>query len=144
MVDMPRDKPQVERDAAALAPVAPAQEIGGRDVIAYLKQHPDFLDRHPEALRLLRAPSREVGEEVVDFQHFMIERLRGELARVNLEHRTLIAASRGNLSSQGRVHKAALAILAAPSFEQLLQIVTTEIGRASCRERVKHWVVEAS
>src|SRR5438045_7955868 len=62
MVDRPRDKPQVERDAAALAPVAPSQEIGGRDVIAYLKQHPDFLDRHPEALRLLRAPSREVGE----------------------------------------------------------------------------------
>ena len=128
MVDRPRDKPQVERDAAALAPVAPSQEIGGRDVIAYLKQHPDFLDRHPEALRLLRAPSREVGEEVVDFQHFMIERLRGELARVNLEHRTLIAASRGNLSSQGRVHKAALAILAAPSFEQPLQIVTTDLA----------------
>src|SRR5438477_370373 len=131
MVDRPRDKPQVERDAAALAPVAPAQEIGGRDVIAYLKQHPDFLDRHPEALRLLRAPSREVGEEGVDFQHFMIERLRGELARVNLEHRTLIAASRGNLSSQGRVHKAALAILAAPSFEQLWQIVTTDLLASS-------------
>src|SRR5947209_509519 len=128
MVDRPRDKPQVERDAAALAPVAPAQEIGGRDVIAYLKQHPDFLDRHPEALRLLRAPSREVGEEVVDFQHFLIERLRGDLARVNTEHRTLIAASRGNLASQGRMHKAVLAILAAGSFEQLLQTVTTDLA----------------
>src|SRR5438874_13369605 len=126
MVDRPRDKPKVERDAA-LAPVLP-QEISGRDILAYLKQHPDFLERHPEALRLLRAPSREVGEGVFDFQHFMIERLRGELARVNLEHRTLIAASRGNLASQGRVHKAALAILAAPSFEQLLQIVTTDLA----------------
>src|SRR5207302_10254177 len=128
MVDRPRDKPQVERDAAALAPVAPAQEIGGRDVIAYLRQHPDFLDRHPEALRLLRAPSREVGEDVFDFQHFLIERLRGELARVAVEHRTLIAASRGNLASQGRIHKAALAILAASSFEQLLQTVTTDLA----------------
>jgi len=128
MVDLPRDKPQVEGDAAAVAPAASPQQISERDVIAYLKQHPDFLDRHPEALRLLRAPSREVGEGVFDFQHFMIERLRGELARVNLEHRTLIAASRGNLASQGRVHKAALAILAAPSFEQLLQIVTTDLA----------------
>jgi hypothetical protein len=126
MVDRPRDKPQIEGDAAA-PPVLP-QQIGSREVIAYLKQHPDFLDRHPEALRLLRAPAREVGEGVFDFQHFMLERLRGELARLNLEHRTLIAASRGNLASQGRVHKAALAILGAPSFEQLLQIVTTDLA----------------
>jgi uncharacterized protein YigA (DUF484 family) len=126
MVDRPRDKPQIERDGA-LAPALP-QDISAREIIAYLRQNPDFLDRHPEALRLLRAPSREVGEGVFDFQHFMIERLRGELARVNLEHRTLIAASRGNLASQGRVHKAALAILAAPSFEQLLQIVTTDLA----------------
>jgi uncharacterized protein len=127
MVDRPRDKPQIERDGALASPVLP-QELSGREIIAYLKQHPDFLERHPEALRLLRAPSREVGEGVFDFQHFMIERLRGELTRINQEHRTLIAASRGNLASQGRVHKAALAILAASSFEQLLQIVTTDLA----------------
>jgi len=126
VADLPRDKPQRERDAA-LAPQS-SGEIGGREVIAYLRRHPDFLDRHPEALRLLRAPTREIGGDVFDFQHFQIERLRRDLARVNLEHRTLIAASRGNLASQGRVHKAALAILAAPSFEQLLQIVTTDLA----------------
>jgi hypothetical protein len=126
VVDRPRDQPKAEHDGA-LAPVLP-QDIGGREVIAYLRQHPDFLDRHPEALRLLRAPTREVGEDVFDFQHFLIERLRGELARISLEHRTLIAASRGNLASQGRIHKAALAILAASSFEQLLQTVTTDLA----------------
>src|SRR5436309_2262347 len=93
-------------------------EIGGREVVAYLRRHPDFLDRHPEALRLLRAPSRELGEQIQDFQHFLIERLRRDMARVTVEHRTLIAASRGNLATQGRVHKAVLAILAASSFEQ--------------------------
>ncbi len=126
MADLPRDKPHSERDAAP-APELPG-EIGGRDIIAYLHRHPDFLDSHPEALRLLRPPTREIGKDVVDFQHFQIERLRRDLARVNLEHRTLIAASRGNLASQGRVHKAVIAILAAPSFEQLLQTVTTDLG----------------
>jgi uncharacterized protein len=76
----------------------------------------------------LRAPAREVGDDVLDFQHFQIERLRGDFQRVTLEHRTLIAASRGNLASQGRMHKAVLAILAAPSFEQLLQTVTTDLA----------------
>jgi hypothetical protein len=123
---LPRDRPHSERDAV-LAPELPG-EIGGRDIIAYLRRHPDFLDSHPEALRLLRAPTREIGEDVFDFQHFQIERLRRDLTRVNLEHRTLIAASRGTLASQGRVHKAVLAILAAASFEQLLQTVTTDLG----------------
>jgi len=126
VVDLPRDKPHRERDTVAAAEVA--TEIGGREVIAYLRRHPDFLDRHPEALRLLRAPSREIGEDVFDFQHFLIERLRGDLARVNGEHRTLLTASRGNLASQGRVHKAVLAILSAGSFEQVLQSVTTDLA----------------
>jgi uncharacterized protein YigA (DUF484 family) len=126
VADLPRDKPHGERDAAP-ATDSPG-EISGRDIIAYLRRHPDFIESHPEALRLLRAPAREIGEDVFDFQHFQIERLRRELARVNLEHRTLIAASRGNLASQGRVNKAVLAILAAASFEQLLQTVTTDLG----------------
>ena len=127
MVDRSRDQPQAEPGSTALAEALP-QEIGGREVVAYLRRHPDFLDRHPEALRLLRAPSRELGEQVQDFQHFLIERLRSDMARVSVEHRTLIAASRGNLATQGRVHKAVLAILAASSFEQLLQTVTTDLA----------------
>ena len=71
MADLPRDKPHREREAAA--PAEPAGDIGDREVIAYLRRHPDFLDRHPEALRLLRPPSREVGENVSDFQHFLLE-----------------------------------------------------------------------
>ena len=126
MVDRPRDKPQPARETAASSELS--GEIGAREVILYLRRHPDFLDRHPEALRLLRAPAREIGDTVLDFQHFHIERLREELARVSSEHRNLIAASRGNLASQSRVHKAAIAILGASSFEQLLQIVTTDLA----------------
>ncbi len=126
MADLPRDRLHPRRDTAP--PAEAPSEIAGRDVIAYLRRHPDFLDRHPEVLPLLHAPSREIGEDVYDFQHFLLERLRGDLARVNTEHRTLIAASRGNLASQSRVHKAVLAILAAGSFEQLLQTVTTDLA----------------
>src|SRR5262249_39321745 len=104
------------------------RNIEARDVMAYLRRHPDFLDEHPEAVRLLRPPGREIGDGVIDFQHFLHERQRRELNRVNLEYRNLIAVSRGNLASQNRVHKAALAVLAAPSFGQLLQIVTTDLA----------------
>jgi uncharacterized protein YigA (DUF484 family) len=126
MVDRPRDQTRQARDPDAPAEIA--RDIGSRDVIAYLRRNPGFFDDHPEALRLLRSPSREIGEGVVDFQHFLYERQRRELNRVNLEYRNLIAVSRGNLASQGRVHKAALTVLAAPSFGQLLQIVTTDLA----------------
>jgi uncharacterized protein len=137
VVDRPRDRPHAERSAAGganggsgrepKAAEAPG-EIGARDVIAYLRRHPDFLERHPEALRLMHAPSRELGEGVFDFQHFHVERLRQDVARLNLENRTLIAAGRGTLASQGRVHKAVVAMLAAGSFEQLLQTITTDLA----------------
>src|SRR5215469_9386421 len=124
MVDGPRDQTRPTRDAAVRAAVGQL----AREVMGYLRRHPDFLDEHPEALRLLRPPSRDVGEGIVDFQHFLYERQRRELNRVNLEYRNLITVSRGNLASQNRVHKAALTVLAAPSFGQLLQIVTTDLA----------------
>ena len=82
MVDRPRDQTRPARDPAAPAALArelAGREIDARDVLAYLRHHPDFLDEHPEALRLLRPPCREFGEGVVDFQHFLYERQRREI-----------------------------------------------------------------
>ena len=125
MVDRPRDQTKA---ASAAKSSDEAGEIGSRAVLAYLRRHPEFLEEHPEALRLLRPPSREVGEGVVDFQRFLYDRQRQDVARLNTEYRNLLAVCRGNLASQTRVHKASLAILAAPSFGQLLQIVTTDLA----------------
>ncbi len=126
MVDRPRDQPKPAREGSL--PRALPREITGRDVVAYLRRNPDFLEHHPEALRVLRPPARDAGDGVLDFQHFMLERLRRDGARLSSEHRSLIATSRGNLASQNRVHKAVLAILGATSFEQLLQTVTTDLA----------------
>jgi len=126
VADRPQDQPKPVRTAGPAT--ARPSEIGAREVMAYLRQHPNFLDRHPDALRLLRAPACQNGDGVLDFQHFMIERLRHDLARLQGEHNSLIVTSRGNLAGQCRVHKAALAMLRAPSFEHLLQIVTTDLA----------------
>ena len=122
MADRPQDQPKPDAGAPGPSP------FGAREVIAYLRQHPDFLDRHPDALRLLRPPARTVGNGVVDFQHFMLDRLRRDTTRLQHEQRSLIATSRNNLASQCRVHKAVLTIMKAASFEQLLQIVTTDLA----------------
>jgi uncharacterized protein YigA (DUF484 family) len=97
-------------------------------VVDYLRRHPDFLTQHPQLLGLLTPPELQRGEGIVDMQHFMLQRLREELARAKLQHRALIATSRSNLSSQNRIHGAVLAIIAATSFEQLIQTVTTDLA----------------
>jgi uncharacterized protein YigA (DUF484 family) len=126
VVDHPHDQSKPVRNTGPAA--ARPSEIGPREVVAYLRQNPDFLDRHPDVLRWLRAPAREIGDGVLDFQHFLLERLRRDYARLQDERKSLIATSRGNLASQCRVHKAVLAMLRASSFEHLLQIVTTDLA----------------
>lgn len=126
MADRPHDQPKPLGQGEPEPNSASATRAA--DVIAYLREHPDFLDSHPDAMHLLRAPRRSAGDGVVDFQHFMLERLRGDLQRSREEHNRLIALSRGNLATQCRVHKAALTMLKAASFEHLLQIVTTDLA----------------
>ena len=126
VADRPQDQP---RSLGSGAPQGgKPSATGAGEVIAYLREHPDFLERHPDALHLLRAPSRAACDGVLDFQYFMLERLRQDVGRLEDERKSLIALSRGNLTSQGRVHKAALAMLKALSFEHLLQIVTTDLA----------------
>jgi len=126
VADRPQDQPNPPRTGGPL-PARPVN-FGASDVIAYLRQHPDFLDRHPDALRLLRPPMRNGGDGVLDFQHFLLERLRRDVVRLEDEQKNLISTSRGHLANQCRVHKAVVTMLRALSFEHLLQIVTTDLA----------------
>jgi uncharacterized protein YigA (DUF484 family) len=113
-------------DAASTA--GETRGIGAEDVATYLRKHPDFLAERADLLAVLTPPALRRGESVVDMQHFMLQRLRSDLARTKTQQRALIATSRSNLTSQNRIHAAVLAILAATSFEQLLQTVTTDLA----------------
>ena len=77
---------------------------------------------------MLTPPARQSGERVLDMQHFMVHHHRTEIARLKSQHRALVTTSRANLATQTRVHAAVLALLAAHTFEQLIQIVTTDLA----------------
>ncbi len=108
-------------DAAAAGPSA-------AQVMAFLRQNPGFLADHEELLPILTPPAYQRGDNVVDMQRFMLERLREELARVKGQQRLLISTSRSNLMSQNRIHAAVLALVGATSFEHLIQIVTSDLA----------------
>lgn len=96
-------------------------------VANFLRRNPDFLAQHPELLDSIDPPSRKQGESVVDLQCFMVERLREKVEEITEARNALVHAGRGNLAAQSRVHQAVLSLLAARSFEQLMEIVTTDL-----------------
>lgn len=125
---------QKSEDAAGKTPPRTAERparrarIAAADVAEYLRQHPDFLAEHPEALDGQRLPEQEPGAGVVDLQQFMLERLRRDVTRLRAEQDDLLANSRDNLSTQARVHDAVLALLEAQSLAGLVEIVTTDLA----------------
>jgi uncharacterized protein YigA (DUF484 family) len=98
------------------------------EVLAYLREHPDFLVRHGELMEWLSPPTVRHGDNVLDLQCHMIERLRSEVGRVRDEQRELISTTRANLNNQARIHAAVLLLLDARSVEHFLQTLTTDLA----------------
>ena len=114
---------QNPEDALASAP-----RITAAQVVDYLKRHPTFLQRHPDLLDGQMAPARNQGDGVVDLQQFMVERLRRDLTRLRGLQDELVANSRDNLSTQDRIHKAALALLGAQSIAHFVEIIASDLA----------------
>lgn len=116
-----RDGTEAAEDLGAAA------GIGEADIVRFLKTHPDFLNRHPELLGALHPPRRAHGDGVIDLQHAMLERLRGEVTQLKDVQHALITTTRGNMTSTAQVHACVLAMLEAPSFEHLIHVVTQDM-----------------
>ena len=117
MVNEPEQKAEARRRSLTAVQVA-----------EYLREHPDYLVRHPDLLVVLTPPSRRSGDTVVDMQRFMVERQRREIDRLRAAHDDLVAIGRSRLSTQSRIHAGVLSLLAARSFEHLIEIITNELA----------------
>ena len=90
-----------------------AAPVTGDSVAAYLREHPDFLLGYPDIAPLLTPPARDGSDGVVDFGRFLVDRLRAEIAAHQSRETGLIATVESNVTGQGRIHRAALKLLAA-------------------------------
>lgn len=114
-------------------PTSADKPAGGRapakaDIRAFLADNPHYLTDNPEVLAAVTPAPRHADEHVTDMQGFLIVRLREENARLDRRHADLLATVRANAASQGRIHSAALMILEARSFEELIEIATTDLA----------------
>ena len=104
----------------------PAEALSEEAVAAWLRQHPDFLAQNPDLLVAMTPPDHDQGRGVVDFQRFLVDRQRRELEALKGASRELLSVSRTNKATQQAVHKAVLALLAAPSFGRAITTVVED------------------
>lgn len=98
-----------------------------KQVIAYLKKHPDFLNRHPDLFQNLIPPTEKRGENIVDMQRFMVRRLADQIDQHKQQQKDLVKTVRGNQHVQAQVFSAILAMLNAANFEHLIHIVLNDL-----------------
>jgi uncharacterized protein YigA (DUF484 family) len=119
---MSGDRPRRSKGGAAAPPDADEAAL----VEAFLRTHPAFLADHPALYRALVPPRRVHGERMADHMAAMLEaeRARGAELRATLEE--VVSHGRANQANQARAHKAVLALLAARSPTEALDIMVQE------------------
>ena len=109
------------------APKLPPSGVTAAEVAEYLRSHPDFLSENPDLLSVLTPPAHRRDGVVVDMQRYILDRLRSEVAKLRASRDEIIATSRANLSSQARIHAAALALVAGNTLEHVIEVITTDL-----------------
>jgi len=110
--------------------VEPQTDLTPEQVKDYLRAHPDFLVSDPETISLIVPPSQSTGRNVLDMQQFLIERLQRQVRTLRDIQSDLIEASSINSLAREQVHAAVNALLAARSFEDLLEYISSPHGMA--------------
>jgi len=102
--------------------------LSSDDIVQYLKDNPDFLQKNPEICDHLLPPKTQGGKGVADFQSYMIERLKADKEEVITTTRELVENARSNMNNQQRIHKAVLRLLESNSFEDFIQSITMDLS----------------
>lgn len=122
--------PQHPSPSSAGFPVtdlSPASQLTADDILSWLKSHPDFLEKHPDACDFLIPPKLQNGRKIVDFQSFMIERLKADKSEAIETVREIVETARHNMNNQTRIHRAVLRLLEASSFEEFIESITSDL-----------------
>lgn len=90
-------------------------------VLDFLQANPDFLTQHPELLPL------QAGN-VVNFQQAIVHKLRADKERSENRQRMMVDNARTNMTIQARMQAAILRVVEARTFEELIDIINTEVS----------------
>ncbi len=97
-------------------------------VEAFLRDNPEFLAQRPELMDVLAPPQHDHGDNVADWQAFLIERLRNDACDARDQENHLVEQTRRDRSLQDRIHAGALVMIGAVDLDHLVEIVTSDLA----------------
>ncbi|MGB0694395.1 MAG: DUF484 family protein [Rhodospirillaceae bacterium] len=108
---------------------APTATVDPKQVLDYLRAHPEFLSDHPELLIGAALPSRfdDSGGTVIDFRDALVGRLRREITDLSSCAEELITNSKINHDVQKGTMRAALALLDSDGLGPLMRTITEDL-----------------
>jgi uncharacterized protein YigA (DUF484 family) len=118
---MTGDRPRRSKGGAA-----PPEPDEAAQVEAFLRAHPAFLADHPALYRTLVPPRRVHGERMADHMVAMLAAERARAAELRTTLEDLVAHGRTNQANVARAHKAVLALIAARSATEALDIMVQD------------------
>ena len=99
------------------------------DIVAFLKDHPNFLNENPDvAEAMIPAKKRPVRGQPADFQAYMIDRLKNAKEEAVQTTREIVESSRANMSNQQRIQTAVLRMLEAENFGDFIHSITMDLA----------------
>lgn len=105
------------------------QETLVRDVVRYLEHHPEFFKQHPHLMLQMDFPLSMAGDNVVDFQNYLVKRLREELAQSREHQLRLVRAVKANASIQQRILDASLHLMQATSLAEAIHRLMVDVPK---------------
>ena len=102
-------------------------KLEAKDVIAWLRDHPDFFQKNPDILDHLLPPQEKTGKSVADFQSYLIERLKADKQEVLATTQEIVETSRANMSNQSRIQRTVVRLLDAKNLDELIHALTIDI-----------------
>lgn len=111
-----------------MTPATDTIQLDADDILEWLKAHPNFLQKHPEACEYLLPPKEYTGKGVADFQAHMVERLKRDKESMLNTTREIVEVSRINMNSVTRIHDATLKVLEARSFVEFIETITHDLA----------------
>ncbi len=97
-------------------------------VMAWLKLHPDFLEKHPDACDFLTPPREKKSGGIVDFQQYLVKRLKEDREQVLTTAQGIMETARSNMNNTTRMHRAILRLLECHSFTEFIETITADLA----------------
>ncbi len=102
-------------------------ELNASDILNWIKEHPNFLNDCPEACDILIPPENKQGKGVVDFQSFMVKKLKNDKEEIISTAKDIVETSRANMQNQARIQEAVLRIIETENFDDFTQTITMDL-----------------